>query len=303
MRAKLRRMLWKYWTYRWQVSVDGEVYDVRHEVGWTSNVLTVSRGGAQLASEALNYHREPFRLQEVAVDTPGGPLTFQTAPRTWLSYGLRVLRGETIVHQSHADPFALLPTMLKVTGFGTSEVGKAQVAASKQYYPAMAVDFAMGVILYFAAGFMSLRDVAILGAALIFAVQFAEWILDRLLGRKTNLTGGLSVLGVFFLLLSAGFAWLVDNDLAIQLKSSILGLISAAVLAVDAIYDGRYIGVRIARFFTFIEIDPRRFSGLSALVAAGQSTLSAAIALFLSKNAWLFYRHWIGPALGLALGL
>jgi hypothetical protein len=39
------------------------------------------------------------------------------------------------------------------------------------------------------------------------------------------------------------------------------------------------------------------------MAAGAQSLLSAAIAIWLSRDAWLLYRHWIGPTLGIALGI
>ena len=65
----------------------------------------------------------------------------------------------------------------------------------------------------------------------------------------------------------------------------------------------RYIGERITRVIKFFDIDPKRFSGFSALVTAAQSALSASIAIWLSKDAWLLYKHWIGPLLGIGLGI
>jgi intracellular septation protein A len=132
--------------------------------------------------------------------------------------------------------------------------------------------------------------------------MLVDWGAERLLSRKLSLSGGLSALGVLMLLLSAAFAWLVDNELAIMLKSSVLGLIGAALLATDAMLGGKYVGKRMSQYLTFMDIDPRRFSWGSAMAAAGQSLLSAATAIWLSRDTWLFYRHWVGPTLGIALG-
>jgi len=66
---------------------------------------------------------------------------------------------------------------------------------------------------------------------------------------------------------------------------------------------GKYIGQRTTQFITFVDLDPRRFSWGSSMAAAGTSLLSAAIAIWLSRDAWLLYKHWDGPTVGLALGI
>lgn len=300
--SALKRRLGRVWTYRWTIDIDGARYDVRLESGWRRNSLVVATGGVDIAREDLDFYAEPFRMQEVVVARPnGGPLAFRSAPRTFYSYGFEVAGDGGTIHRSHPEPFGALAAMQKLSNFGNSADGKRQAEKSRELYPALATDFAVGMMLYFAAGYMSLRNVAILGAAVMLSLMVVDWAADRLLSRKLNLTAGLSGLGVLMLLLSAGFAWLVDNDLAIQLKSSVLGLIAALLFAIDAMLGGRYLGERTVRYITFVDLDPRRFSSGTAIVTAGQSLLSGSIALWLSRDTWLFYKHWIWPLLGITL--
>jgi intracellular septation protein A len=301
--AAITDRLSRFWTYRWSVTLDGLRYNVRLECRWQSNTFVVEAEGKPLACEVLNFYAEPFRLQELEVkDAAGGLITFGTAPRNLYSYGLQVARDGAVVYRSHPEPFAALASIQKLASFGSSAEAKRQAEKGKEVYPAIAADIGVSVLLYFAAGSMSLRDVAILGAAAVLLLMLVDWGAERLLSRKLNLSGGLSALGVLMLLLSAAFAWLVDNELAIMLKSSILGLIGAALLATDAMLGGKYVGKRMSQYLTFMDIDPRRFSWGSAMAAAGQSLLSAATAIWLSRDTWLFYRHWVGPTLGIALG-
>lgn len=301
--ARIKDRLSRVWTYRWSVLLGGQRYDVRLECGWRCNTFMVALGGKSLAREVLDFHAEPFRLQELAVKGESGSLlTFRTAPRNFLSYGLEVVHGGAVAYRSHPEPFAALRTIQKISSFGASVEGKHQAEQGKAVYPTLAADICVGLLLYIAAGYMSLRDTAILGAATVLLLMLADWSVERVFSRKLNLAGGFSALGVVMLLSSAAFAWLVDNELAIKLKSSVLGLMAAVMFAMDATLGGKYIGRRASQLITFIAIDPRRFSWGSAMVAAGQSLLSAATAIWLSLNAWLFYKHWVGPALAFGLG-
>ena len=302
--AAIKDRLSRVWTYRWSVQLDGRRYDVRLECGWRRNTFVVASGGETFAREDLNFYAEPLRLQELVIKgASGGPLAFRTAPRNFYSYGLEVAHDGTVVHRSHPEPFAALRTIQKISNFGRSEEGKRQAEKGKEFYPTLAADVCVGLLLYIAAGYMSLRDVAILGAAVVLVLMLVDWTAERLFSRRFNLTGGLSALGVLMLVLSAAFAWVVDNELAIQLKSSILGFIAAAMFAVDAMLGGKYIGKRASQYITFMDLDPRRFSWGSAMATAGQSLLSAATAIWLSRDTWLFYKHWVGPTFGFALGI
>jgi hypothetical protein len=305
--AAIKDKLSRIWTYRWSVQLDGRRYDVGLEAGWGRNTFVVASTGETLASEELNFGATPFRLQELVVEGASGSLlAFRTAPRNSYSYGLEIARDGTVVYQSHPDPFAALgavqETIQKRSTLGSSEESKRQAEKSNEIYPALATDVCVGLFLYIAAGYMSLRDVAILGAAVVLALMLVDWTAERLFSRKVRLTGGLSGFGVVMLLLSAAFAWLVDNELAIMLKSSVFGLITAVLFAIDAMVGGKYIGEPTRQYLlTFMDLDPRRFSWASAMATATQSLLSAAIAIWLSRDTWLFYNYWVGPILGLTL--
>jgi intracellular septation protein A len=311
--AAIKDRLRRVWTYRWSVTVDGRRYDVRLESGWRTNTFAVASNGEERASEVLDFYAEPFRLQELAVKDPsGGLLTFRTGPHSIFTYGLEVVRDGSVVHRSHPEPFAAMGAIEKISNFGwtqdsrqdpSKEDSNLPAGQARLLYAALAADVCVSALLYFAAGYMSLRNVALLGAAVVLAMMLADWTAERFFNRKLNLTGGFSALGIVMLLLSAGFAWLVDNELAIMLKSSVLGLISAAVLAGDAVFGGRYIGERASQLITFVRVDPRRWSWGTAMAVAGQSLLSAAIALWLSRDAWLFYKHWVASALAFGLGM
>lgn len=294
---------WRLWTYRWRVALPEGTYVVRLESGLTTNVFAVAVDGADLVSEALNFYQEEFRLQELRLPVDGGELIFQTAPRNWYSYGLRVSRDGETVFESHPEPFAMLSTLKAIATFGSSDAGKVQRERGREFLPAIAADISLAFILYIAAGYMSLRDTALLGVGIGLSLHVVQWALDRLAARKINLTGGLSTFAIAMLALSAATAWLLQSDLAIQLKPTVLGLVGAAILIVDGWLGGPYLGRRMARYITFMDIDPQRMSLASGLVAVVMALLNGVVALGMSRDAWLLYKYWVSPALGIGLGL
>jgi intracellular septation protein A len=309
--AAIKDRLTRVWTYRWSVTLDGLRYDVRLECRWHCNTFVVASHGETLACEVLNFYSEPFRLQELVVERPSGSrIAFRTGPATMLVYGLEVVADGSVAYRSRPDPFATLAMMQNMLNFveklgdGARQADDRAIARNRRnVFPAIAADIGVGLLLYFAAGYMSLRDTAILGAAVVLLLMLVDWVTERLLRRDLNLSGGLSSFGVIMLLSSAAFAWLVENELAIMLKSSVLGLLAAGMLAIDAMLGGRYIGKRAVALIGIANLDPRRFSWGSAMAAGAKSLLGATIAIWLSRDAWLLYRHWIGPTLAIALSI
>lgn len=118
---------------------------------------------------------------------------------------------------------------------------------------------------------------------------------------KVDLLGGLAMFGIVMLLLSAGFSYAFDSDWAVKLKSTFLGLLIAALMFGDGIFrNGQYFGRRLGRYMP-PPIDPRRLAmgmGVLGLVMAG---LNALVAVYLSKDLWLYYTSFGDIAVSMVL--
>jgi intracellular septation protein A len=106
---------------------------------------------------------------------------------------------------------------------------------------------------------------------------------------KVDLLGGLALFGIVMLLVSAGFSWFFDDDWAVKMKSTILGLLVATITLSDAIFrKGRYFGARLLRYMPQ-PMDAQRLAGglgVLGLVMAGVNWLFAE---FTSQDTWLYY--------------
>ncbi|MGA8056098.1 MAG: hypothetical protein WCA12_19940 [Burkholderiales bacterium] len=105
---------------------------------------------------------------------------------------------------------------------------------------AIATDIALGVLFFVAARLTDLRSAALIaagpGLALVLLQRFV----------RVNLLGGLALFGIVMRLVSAAFSWVFDSELAVQMKSTAIGLIGAAFFAIDALRGGRYLGARLS---------------------------------------------------------
>jgi intracellular septation protein A len=106
---------------------------------------------------------------------------------------------------------------------------------------------------------------------------------------KVDLVGGLALFGVVTLLLAAGYSLLFQDEGAVKLRTTVIGLITGAMFLIDGLAGGRWLGRGLARYLPYEGIDLRRLSvgmGGTGLIMAGLNLVVARIA---STDLWLFY--------------
>lgn len=183
--------------------------------------------------------------------------------------------------------------------------GDVDLGRLRRNAPAIVTDLALGLLFFVAAKLTDLRTAALVAAGAGIALYGVQWLLNRVLDRlrrsRIDLLGGLALFGIVMLLISAGFSWLFDSELAVQLKATWLGLTGAGFFALDAWRGAPYLGPRLALYIAYNDIDPRRLAWGFAAVGAVMAAVNAALALTVSKDLWLYYSVW-GDML-LAVGL
>jgi intracellular septation protein A len=142
--------------------------------------------------------------------------------------------------------------------------------------------------LFFAvAKLTDLPTAAIVGAAAGIGLVVAQRFV------KVDLIGGLALFGIVMLLLSAGLAIAFQDDWAVKMRSTILGLVSAALFLGDGLLGGNRLGRGLSRYLPYTDIDPGRLAlgmGLLGLAMAGLNYLVASTA---STDIWLFYTTFV----------
>ena len=287
------------WTYRWQPLVDGERHELRLECSYGLWRAVLRVDGVDVAEDRVAFKDEPARLLTLRRPTAAGELLFELGPRTWFAFGLRVSRAGQVLEQTHPQPFAYLPTLQRMTSADPA----ADTDKLKRNAPAILTDIALGVLFFVAAKLTDLRSAALIAAGAGIALYGVQWVLDRVLARKVDLLGGLALFGIVMLLISAGFSWLFDSELAVQLKSTCLGLLVAAFFAVDGWRGGTYLGQRLSLYLAYNDIDPQRLAWSFAGVGLVMALLNALVALSFSEDVWLWYTLWGDLVIAMGLGL
>jgi intracellular septation protein A len=110
---------------------------------------------------------------------------------------------------------------------------------------------------------------------------------------KVDLLGGLAMFGIVMLLISAGLAIAFQDDLAVKMRSTIVGIISAAFFLSDGLFGGRWLGRGLSRYLPYNDIDPARLALGMGVVGLGMAGLNYLVATRMSTDFWLFYSTFL----------
>lgn len=268
---------------------------------WSRLVVRDANGSsADLASDRLSYMSEAYRLHEVEVPSAGGAVRVVVGPRNPWSFGAKIMRGDQTLWQSHENPHGYLVTMqgwMNSRHAGSDSGADAQPAFDagvwKRNAPSIACDIALGLLFFIMGKVTDLRTAALVTAVVGLSLVPIQWLVNRFLPRPVDLLGGLALFGVFMMLLSAGFSWYYESEFAVQLKTTVLGGITASLFAIDALLDGRYLARRFATYIGYRDLDLQRLAIGMAGSALIMATLNLAVALSFSKDTWLNYTTWV----------
>lgn len=221
------------------------------------------------------------RLEGVLPD--GSGFEVEAGYINWWNVGIAVRRDGMLVHESHPGRHIAMPeSAAKLARDPGMDMG----TYSKNRIPIM-VDIGLGLLFYAVAKLTDLPTAAVVGAgAGILLVIVQRFV-------KTDLVGGLALFGVVMLLISAGLAIAFQDDMAVKMRTTIVGLISAALFLGDGLLGGNRLGKGMARYLPYKDIDPGRLAvgiGTLGLVMAGLNYVVAKVA---STDVWLFYTTFV----------
>ena len=146
------------------------------------------------------------------------------------------------------------------------------------------VDVGLGA-LFFITG--SVTDNLVIPALITAAAGLCVVIAQRFV--KADLLGGLAVFGVVTLLVSAGFAFLFQDDWAVKMRGTFVGGFVALLMAADGLLNrGGYFGPRLLRYMPE-PLDARRLTVGMAVLGSVSAVANWAVATWLSKQMWLYY--------------
>lgn len=235
--------------------------------------------------EATRNHQLVAELAE------GRRLGVEAGYVNWVDVGFAARLDGELIYESHPGKRIAFPVKLR----GLTEGAVDPAEKWKRNWPSLAVDIALGLVFFAVAKVFGLTEAALVGAA----AGVALLVVQRFV--KVDIVGGMALFGVVTLLLSAGYAWLVQDEELIKLRTTVVGLIAAAMFMVDGALGGRWLGRGLGRYLPYDDLRLGRLSfGLGALGAV-MAMLNFGVARTLPTDIWLFYTTFGDVLIGMVL--
>jgi len=271
--------------YRRRFALDGEPCEVVMRVDMAGMHSELHVAGKEQASDFTpTLGPDAARNHRLCGTLPNGEVFEVDAGYiSWVSIGVAVRRGGTLVHESHPGRRIAYPARAAKLAADPST----DMSRYKANKVPLTVDILLGILFFVVAKLTDLSTAAIAGAVIGLALVVVQRFV------KVDLLGGLALFGVFMLLISAGLAILFQDDMAIKMRGTIVGTISAVLFLGDGLLGGNRLGKGMARYLPYTDLDAGRLAigmGVLGLIMAG---LNYAVAELASTDVWLFYTTFV----------
>jgi intracellular septation protein A len=293
----------KLWTYRHSFAVERISGKVQTVAALSAITTTLLIDGVEVGIDRFETRSAPVLRNNLVkhVLSDGRLLEVECGYLNWWNMGIRVRIDGQLVHESHPGkalgwPQSVQRMQANKVGIDPS-VAQAQNAQMKRNMPSICVDIGIGILFFVVAKFSNLVTASLVSAGagiLIFVIQ-------RFV--KVDLLGGLATFGILMSLIAAGFSYAFQDDWMVKMRSTILGVLTAAIFLSDGLLGGRYLGKRMVRYFPYPDISPARLTIGIGLVGLFMAFVNYAIATHFSTDVWLVYSTFGDIAISFALTL
>jgi intracellular septation protein A len=232
---------------------------------------------ASMGADAVRNHRLAGLLPS------GARFEVEAGYINWTNVGIAVRRDDRIVHESHPGKTIAYPASAAKMA---ADPGAVMSRYQANKVPIM-VDIVLGLLFFVVAKLTDLSTAALVGAG----VGLALVVVQRFV--KVDLLGGLALFGVVMLLISAGLALAFQDDMAVKMRGTIVGTISAVLFLGDGLLGGNRLGKGLTRYLPYNDIDPGRLALGMGVLGLVMAALNYAVAELASTDVWLFYTTFV----------
>lgn len=271
-------------TYRRRFSVHGQEIETVSRATFKGLRTTLSVDGVVVAEDATaNSGADALRNHSLAATLgDGSSLAVEAGYVGWWSVGIAARIDGQLVHESHPGRTIEFPKGLR----GIVENPPSAEKQRANRVPII-VDVLLGLIFFVVASLTDLTTAALVGAGLGIAL----FIVQRFV--TVDLLGGLAIFGTVMLVVSAGFALIFNDGIAVQLRTSVVGLVTTALFAIDAMRGGKWLGRGMARYVPFDSVDTARLAWGMAALGLVLAALNVVVVFIASEQVWLIYTTFL----------
>ena len=211
----------------------------------------------------------------------------------WSNIGIAVVEDKQVIYESHPGKDVRYgEKLLKQMVVNNPDIKNTQKDKWETNKYSVYADLALGA-LFFIAG--KITGDLTLAAMLGVAGGLSLILLQRFV--KVDLLGGFAVFGTIMLLISGIFSLFLQDDYWVQMKGTVLGLLTASVFFLDGVLrKGTYFGARMERYMP-VKLHHNRLAIGVSLTGVFNALGNYLVAENFSQDFWLTYTTFLDTPL------
>ncbi len=325
------------WTFLRPFQYSAQDYVLEVSLAFTNTQARLFRRNVLLAEQSHSYREGPigfaFKLSpdldsDLSIDLSGGASqkgphsvhgdTAEPSQRSsaqliagfdnGASLAIAVIEGGQLIYESHPGHDLhvgqrpapeVAPSEEELAGVSGLSVEQMTQLSQRKWQRnkySIYADMALGA-LFFIVGKVTedLALAAIIGAgAGLLLVVMQRFV-------KVDLLGGFAVFGTIMLLISAAFSLALQDDYWVQMKGTVLGLLTASIFMIDGLLRrGAYFGARIERYMP-LPLNHERIAIGMSLVGVVMALANYYVANHFTEDFWLTWTTFLDLPLSMAL--
>ncbi|RZO73703.1 MAG: hypothetical protein EVA62_01845 [Halieaceae bacterium] len=300
------------WTYLRPFSHHGVDYTVEVFFTFTKTFSRLFRGNELLDEQSVHHVDEIQTLVHNLANDEVEDARVEVDYVSWWSAGIAVIQGEDTVYESHPGKnVRFAEGMMQGSapspandessdpaspGLDIGQMIESNQSKWQRNKYSIYADLALGALFYLVGKFTEdLALAAIVGAGAGLALV----VLQRFV--KVDLLGGFAVFGTIMLVISAAFSLALQDDYWVQMKGTVLGLLTSGVFMIDGVLrQGAYFGARMERYMPLPLHHNRIAVGMSGLGVV-MALANYYVAENFSEDFWLTWTTFLDTPLSIGL--
>ena len=279
----------KIWSYSRPFTFHGHSCEVKVTLTQSETISSLYVDDLLVDEQSIKYIDGLITFIHPLQTSSGFGAEVQSGYFNWWNVGVAVTENGRLVHESHPGENLRYGEALMEDLNGMKEsAGEARASKWEQNKYSIYADLALAALFFIVS---KVTGDLVLAAIIGGVTGLCLIVLQRFV--KVDLLGGFAVFGTIMLAISTAFSLVLQDSYWVQMKSTALGLFTAALFMVDGLLrQGAYFGARFERYMPGSLHHNRLAIGMS-IVGIVSASGNYVVAENFSEDFWLTYTTFL----------
>ena len=279
----------KIWSYSRPFTFHGHSCEVKVTLTQSETISSLYVDDLLVDEQSIKYIDGLITFIHPLQTSSGFGAEVQSGYFNWWNVGVAVTENGLLVHESHPGENLRYGEALMEDLNGMKEsAGEARASKWEQNKYSIYADLALAALFFIVS---KVTGDLVLAAIIGGVTGLCLIVLQRFV--KVDLLGGFAVFGTIMLAISTAFSLVLQDSYWVQMKSTALGLFTAALFMVDGLLrQGAYFGARFERYMPGSLHHNRLAIGMS-IVGIVSASGNYVVAENFSEDFWLTYTTFL----------